>query len=211
MCSLRVDVYYCTRCGANLETIHWKEWRDKGVVAMLNTLYFWTFATIAGLCGLSVILARNPMHSAVSLIGAMVAIAALFLQLHSEFLAYIQIIVYTGAVMVLIVFTISLLNLEQGPRIAMKPSRWWGVAFVALFLLLFCVVQILDKSYGFGGPARPAVQPEWGNVPTVARALFRTYLFPFEYVGVLLTAAIIGATLLARRDPENPAGKEEES
>ncbi|MFH1742999.1 MAG: NADH-quinone oxidoreductase subunit J [bacterium] len=177
---------------------------------MLNTLYFWAFATIAGLCGLGVVLSRNPMHSAVSLIGTMVAIAALFLQLHSEFLAYIQIIVYTGAVMVLIVFTISLLSLQQGARVAMKPSRWWGVAFVGVFLFLFCIYQILDKSYGFGGPARAPVQPDWGNVPTVARALFRTYIFPFEFVGVLLTAAIIGATLLARRDPVNPAGDEEE-
>ncbi|HOE09888.1 MAG TPA: NADH-quinone oxidoreductase subunit J [bacterium] len=177
---------------------------------MLNALYFWFFGTLAAVCGLGVVLSRHPMHSAISLVGTMIAIAALFLQLHSEFLAYAQIIVYTGAVMVLIVFTISLLNLRQTAGNPMCPSRWWGVVFVALLLLVFSAYQLIDKSHGFAGPARPSVPPDYGQVPTVARSLFTTYLFPFEFVAVLLTAAVIGATVLARQDPEQHPTEQEE-
>ncbi len=177
---------------------------------MLNALYFWFFGTLAAVCGLGVVLSRHPMHSAISLIGTMLAIAALFLQLHSEFLAYAQVIVYTGAVMVLIVFTISLLNLRQSAGNPMCPSRWWGVGFVGLFLLVFCVYQLVDKSYGFAGPGRPSVSAGYGEVPTVARSLFTTYLFPFEFVAVLLTVAVVGATVLARRDPETHPTEQEE-
>ncbi len=176
---------------------------------MLNTLYFWIFATIAGLCGLGVILSRNPMHSAISLVITMVCIAALFLQLHTEFLAYIQIIVYTGAVMVLIVFTISMLNLRLSPPLSLRVSRKWGIALAVVFLVLFAVYQYLDKSYGFGGPFRPSVPMEWGNVRMVAYSLFTTYLFPFEFVGLLLTAAVIGAAIIARREPPRPGEQEE--
>jgi len=177
---------------------------------MFSTLYFWLFATIAVLCGVGVVLSRNLMHSAISLVITMVAIAALFLQLHCEFLAYLQVIVYAGAVMVLIIFTVTLLNLLRERQPIVMKSRKWGVAFVFLFLILFCVYQFLDESYGFRGPSRPAVPLAWGNVPTVARALFTTYLFPFEFVSVLLTSAIIGASVIARREPTEPGQKEEE-
>ena len=177
---------------------------------MFNTLYFWVFATIAGLCGLGVILSRNPMHSAVSLVVTMVAIAALFLQLHSEFLAYLQVIVYAGAVMVLIVFTVSLLNLRRDPELFVRTSRKWGIAFAFLFLILFGVYQFLDKSYGFEGPSRPIVEVDWGSVPAIAEALFTTYLFPFEFVSILLTGAIIGAAVIAREEPEESGREKEE-
>lgn len=177
---------------------------------MFNVLYFWLFAIIAGLCGLGVILSRNPMHSAISLVITMVCIAALFLQLHSEFLAYLQIIVYAGAVMVLIVFTVSLLNLQREPPIVLRKSRQWGIFFVFIFLLLFCVYQFLDKSYGFAGPPRPPVPVQWGSVPDVARTLFTAYLLPFELVSVLLTGAIIGAAVLARSEDAG-RGKGDES
>ncbi len=167
---------------------------------MFNILYFWFFAILAGLCGLGVIISRNPMRSAVSLVITMVCIAALFLQLHSEFLAYLQIIVYAGAVMVLIVFTVSLLNLQREPPIVLRKSRQWGIVFVLIFLALFCVYQFIDKSYGFSGPPRPPVPVEWGSVPNVARVLFTTYLLPFELVSVLLTGAIIGSAVLARSE-----------
>ena len=176
---------------------------------MLNTLYFWVFATIAGMCGLGVILSRNPMHSAVSLVITMVCIAALFLQLHTEFLAYIQIIVYTGAVMVLIVFTISMLNLRAGPPLSLRLSRRWGIALAVIYLVFFAVYQYLDKSYGFGGPTRPEVPIEWGNVRMISYSLFTTYLFPFEFAGVLLTAAVIGAAVIARPEPQRPGEQED--
>jgi NADH-quinone oxidoreductase subunit J len=178
---------------------------------MFHTLYFWVFATIAGLCGVGVILSRNSIRSAISLVVTMVALAALFLQLHSEFLAYLQVIVYAGAVMVLIIFTVTLLNLQRDPPLMVRKSRQWGIALVFLFLMMFCVYQFLDKTHGFQGPPRPLVPLDWGGVPRVARALFTTYLFPVEFVAILLTGAVVGAAALARRGPEEPGcGKEEE-
>ncbi|MBZ0254957.1 NADH-quinone oxidoreductase subunit J, partial [bacterium] len=79
---------------------------------MVATIFFWICALTAIFAGLGVIVARSPMHSAVSLIATLISIAGLFLTLHAEFLAWILVIVYTGAVMVLIIFVISLLNLQ---------------------------------------------------------------------------------------------------
>jgi len=146
-----------------------------------------------------VIAARNPMYSALSLVMTFVALAGLFLLLHAEFLAWILIIVYTGAVMVLIIFVISLLNLQRDDPIQIDTPRRWGIGLVALFGLAFLVYLFRDPSAGFDWTAPPLAGAEWGSPESVARDLLTRYLIPFELAAVLLTAAVIGAVVTARQ------------
>ena len=118
---------------------------------------------------------------------------------HAEFLAWILIIVYTGAVMVLIIFVISLLNLQRDDPIQIDTPRRWGIGLVALFGLAFLVYLFRDPSAGFDWTAPPLAGAEWGSPESVARDLLTRYLIPFELAAVLLTAAVIGAVVTARQ------------
>lgn len=184
---------------------------------MAATLFFWICAFVAFFFGLGVIAARNPMHSALSLVVTFLATAGLFLLLHAEFLAWILIIVYSGAVMVLMIFVISLLNLHREEPIEFTSARRWGFALTILFAAGVLIYLFRDASVGFSQPAKIAVPPEWGSAPAVAADLFTRYLLPFELASVLLTAAAIGAVALARQPArhktveEESAGKERTS
>ncbi|MGC9326799.1 MAG: NADH-quinone oxidoreductase subunit J, partial [Candidatus Hinthialibacter sp.] len=160
---------------------------------MTATLLFWLCAFLAFFFGLGVIIARNPMHSALSLVMTFIASAGLFLLLHAEFLAWILIIVYSGAVMALMIFVISFLNLQRDEPIQFNPARRWGVALVVVFASAFLVYLFRDASVGFDYPPKPAVSAEWGSAKAIAADLFTRYLLPFELASVLLTAAVIGA------------------
>jgi NADH-quinone oxidoreductase subunit J len=166
---------------------------------MAATLFFWICAFMAFFFGLGVIVARNPMHSALSLVMTFLATAGLFLLLHAEFLAWILIIVYSGAVMVLMVFVISLLNLQRDDPIEFTPARRWAVGLAAIFVLAFLIYLFRDTSVGFDNPLKPSVPEEWGSAQAVAKDLFTRYLLPFELASVLLTAAVIGAVAIARK------------
>lgn len=169
---------------------------------MLSALIFWTFAGIAVVFAVGVIVCRNPMHSAVCLVATLAGIAGVFLHLHAEFLAWLQILVYTGAVMVLIIFTVALLNLGRDERIELSTQRRWGVVFALGFLALMGVYFALDKSFGFGGPIKNAVGLEWGGTVHVATYLFGPYIYAVELAAVLLTGAVVGAVMLTRKSPD---------
>ncbi|MBN2325567.1 MAG: NADH-quinone oxidoreductase subunit J [Candidatus Omnitrophica bacterium] len=176
---------------------------------MAATLFFWLCAFLAFFFGLGVIVARNPMHSALSLVMTFVASAGLFLLLHAEFLAWILIIVYSGAVMVLMIFVISLLNLQRDEPIEFTAARRWGVAFVVVFAAALLIYLFRDASVGFTYPPKPAISAEWGSAKAIATDLFTRYLLPFELASVLLTAAVIGAVVIARKpDPNEINGME---
>ena len=158
---------------------------------------FFVLAALAVLGALNLIIQRHPINSALSLIVVMIALAGLYLLMGSEFVAAVQIIVYGGAIMVLFVFVIMLLNAGEeehtkGSRIAM----WFGVPSVAALLgmVLFILLQRgkVDYQIGLGAFARPTRE--------VAILLFRDYLLPFEVTSVLILVAIMGAVVLARRE-----------
>ena len=134
----------------------------------------------------------------------LVALAGLFLVLHAEFLAWILIIVYTGAVMVLIIFVISLLNLQSEVPIQFT-SRSWGVLIIAAFLTTFFVYLYRDPMVGFQGPLYRSIPSElqWGSAHSIAVDMFTRYVLPFELAAMLLTATVIGAILLARKPEED--------
>jgi NADH-quinone oxidoreductase subunit J len=158
-----------------------------------------TFAILAVLVvgsATGLILRRNPIHGALFLVINLASVAALFLTLHAEFLAVVQVIVYAGAIAVLFVFAIMVLipgREETGPD-PLRTQRWMAVPLVGVFLIF---VGLVLRSATLSGPARGSTLP--GGVEAVGRLLFTDYLFPFEVTSVLLLAAIVGVMALTKR------------
>lgn len=167
---------------------------------------FLVLAAIAVAGAVNVILQRQPIHSAISLIAVMIALAGLFLLLESEFIAAVQIIIYAGAIMVLFVFVIMLLNAGAEERTNMsRMARYAGVP-LAIFLLIELAYQI--------GAASSAMTPQpaaEGVTRGISMLLFQDFVFPFELTSILILAAILGALVLAQRREGPPArgGQEE--
>ena len=164
----------------------------------MDVILFLIFAVVAVVCGINVVIQTHPISSAISLIGVMGSLAVLYLLLGAEFLAAAQVIVYAGAVMVLFIFVIMLLNAGGEP----KPSRsrlaeWIGAPLlvVLLGLLAFFVQRMFPPAsmVHFGGF-------RGGSALDVGRALFTSYLLPFEITSALILIAILGAIVLARKE-----------
>ena len=164
----------------------------------MTALIFLIFAGIAVFCGISLVAQTHPIASALSLIGVMGSLALLYLQLGGEFIAAAQMIVYAGAIMVLFVFVIMLLNAgtesKKGKSLLVQLL---GVPLLVGFLgLMAFLVQRLFPSntmVHFGGFTG-------GGVKEIGRALFTTYLLPFEATSILILIAILGAIVLARKE-----------
>jgi NADH-quinone oxidoreductase subunit J len=147
-----------------------------------------------------VVTLRNAVHSALSLITNMVALAVLFLMLNAQFVAIVQIIVYAGAVMVLFLFVIMLLGEKAQEGQERRPGqRVFAVALGALLLVEIIYVAQFNLLPGLPGKATPEVVAQGGNVQLVGRFLFSEYVFPFEVTSVLLLVAIVGAVVLSKR------------
>jgi len=167
----------------------------------LLSLEFWVglIGFVAILSALLVVIHPNPMVSILFLIVNLFCIALFYLVLQAQFLAALQIIIYAGAIMVLFVFVVMLLNLkaEVGLRVAAGPQRWGalllGAAFVAL--LFNAIRGRLDQAYVDTGMFDPA----FGAARGLGGLLFSKYLFAFEAASVLLIAAMIGAVIMAKR------------
>jgi len=164
----------------------------------MDTALFIVFAVIALLCGINLVVQTHPISSALSLIGVMSALAVLYLLLGAEFLAAAQMIVYAGAIMVLFIFVIMLLN--AGTE-RVTPTRHllkvMGVPLIAVFLgiVAFIIQGLLPRSelVWFGGF-------QGGGPREVGIPLFTRYLLPFEVTSVLILIAIIGAIILAQKE-----------
>jgi NADH-quinone oxidoreductase subunit J len=164
----------------------------------MNTVFFLVFGFVALICAINVVVQRHPISSAISLIGVMGSLAVLYLQLGAEFMAAAQIVVYTGAVMVLFVFVIMLLNAgaeESGN--ASRMTRWLGIPLLVTFLGL--VSYLIQRLFAGMGPVRFG-DFRGGSPQDVGRALFTTYLLPFEITSVLILIAILGAIVLAQKE-----------
>ena len=160
-------------------------------------IIFWAFAGLAVLSGLACITRRSPVASALWLVVTLFALAALFVLLDAQFIAVLQVLVYAGAIMVLFLFVIMLLNLGRAGPTDLKGPLGLGVGVLLAGLLLVQLLVLRQASPVAGGPGRPAL--EQGMIPSVARPLFTAYLVPFEITSVLLLAAIVGAVVLAKR------------
>jgi NADH-quinone oxidoreductase subunit J len=166
----------------------------------MDAILFLLFAAIAVVCGINVVLQTHPISSALSLVGVMGSLAALYLLLGGEFIAAAQLIVYAGAIMVLFIFVIMLLNAGKEKKL---PRRLWvkfaGIPLLAIFIgiVAFVIQRMLPVTEGvkFGAMTH-------GNPQELGRALFNVYVLPFEVTSVLILIAILGAVVLASKEIE---------
>lgn len=159
---------------------------------------FGYFAGIIALTAILVVALRNPVYSALSLLVMFFHVAGLYVMLHAEFLAAVQIIVYAGAILVLYLFVVMILNVKQDDR---YHGQWRVAAFICVPLLLELLVLVAGK-----GAAQPNGRPAEAaaaagdNTMAVGTTLYSTYLFPFEVASLILLVAMIGAIILAKKD-----------
>ena len=154
-------------------------------------------ALMAVASALAMIISRNTVNSALFLVLNMATLAGVYLILQAQFLAVIQVLVYAGAIMVLFLFTIMLLNVDEEESLFNKLRVKYFVAFIFGVAILALVLY----SFGSVSDMLPQISPkmaEIGTVEAVGQVLFTEYLLPFEMTAILLTAAIVGALLIAQ-------------
>lgn len=172
---------------------------------------FYIFAFITVVSALAVLLMRNPVYCALSLVASFLSLGVIFILLNQEFVGIIQILVYAGAIMVLFLFVIMLLNIKvEGPLdLRLGAPQVLGLALAAG--LLTQMIGIFGSPAALLGPAgeyTAARVAEEGSVEMVGKLLFTDYVLPFEVISVLLMVSVMGAVILAKRRPRE---EEEES
>lgn len=168
----------------------------------MEYIFFYGFAFLAVGSALLLVISRNPVHSTLYLIVTLFCISGLFALLNAHFLAVIQILIYAGAIMVLFLFVIMLLNLKSVKSEFEKLFSLKILGVGAAILLLFEVVFLIGKgsSMGLPGQASPElIALEGGNTEIIGKLLFTVYLLPFEITSILLLVALIGAVVLAKK------------
>jgi NADH-quinone oxidoreductase subunit J len=155
------------------------------------------FLTILG--ALYVVLSKNPIYSVIALILTFFSISAHYVLLNAQFLAVVNLIVYAGAIMVLFLFVLMLLNLNKDSE-PLKPMAWSIVAAITAGLLLLVLVAALHESSEM---IAPFPDEGAGLVKNLGKLLFSKYLVPFELTGILFLSAMVGAVLLGKRDQHN--------
>ncbi len=164
----------------------------------MEQILFAILAAVALVSGLATIAWRSPLRSAFSLIICLFALAGIFVTLLAHFLAAMQLLVYAGAIMVLFVFVIMLLDLsERGRELQVSMLPVLGVLAVLAVAGKFAKTVI--SSHGLLADVPPAVPDTFGTIPGVAELLLGQFLLPFELVSLLLLVAVVGAVVVARR------------
>lgn len=162
-------------------------------------IFFFYFAAIIASTSILVVALRNPIYSALSLLIMFFHVAGLYVTLHAEFLAAVQVIVYAGAILVLYLFVVMLLNVK-------REDRYHGqlplAGLLGIMLLTELLLLILHRRVA---PVTPGTIPVetaggFGNTETIGEVLYSTYLFPFEVASLILLVAMIGAIILAKKD-----------
>jgi len=159
-------------------------------------ILFYVLSAVAVGAGVQVIASRNPIHSAIGLVTSFLAIAGLYVLLHAEFVAAVQVLVYAGGIMVLFLFVIMLVNLRDRPPLRPRLRGAFAAAAGLLAIGAMLVAAGRGRLLGTaaGGPGAAAT----GNLEAVGTALFTEALLPFEIASVLLLVAMVGAIVLAR-------------
>lgn len=169
-------------------------------VQTLEQILFWVFAVLFVGSAIAMILQRNPVKGALFLVMNFFTLAGLYLLLKAQFVAVIQIIVYAGAIMVLFLFVIMLLNLGDESKLREKISLNKEIAMILSAAVLAVLVTIILEAVNvLPLPAPAEVANELGTVETIGKTLYTKYLFPFEITALVLISAVIGSVLLAKK------------
>lgn len=162
----------------------------------MQAVLFYILAGLAVAGGLLMVSLKNPLSGAFSLILSLCSLAGLFAMLHAEFLFILQILVYAGAIMVLIIFTIMLLNLRK-EELQEAPVGWMRLLFTATL----CAVGAFGAIQVFGDIATAPVDvaTSFGNMEPVGRVMLFEFVYPFEVISLILLVAVVGVVLLAKR------------
>jgi NADH-quinone oxidoreductase subunit J len=165
----------------------------------MTTILFIIFAGLAIGCAIAMVSQSNPLYSAISLIGVFIALASLYVTLAAPFIAAVQVIVYAGAIMVLVIFVIMLLNVEHAEprrkrlRFLVPVAIGMAAILIAETAFILYSVQTSENTFPRGNVS------DVGLTHSIGIGLFTTYLLPFEITSVLVLMAIVGAMSLARR------------
>jgi NADH-quinone oxidoreductase subunit J len=165
-------------------------------IIVVETILFWALAILSIASGLAVITNRNPMYSVLLLVINFFCIGGLYLTLNAEFLAVVQIIVYAGAIMVLFLFVVMLLNLGNEQSLEPIFDTKKGLAFL-LGLAFLAELLIAMKDFSALGTAKETF--DFGKVEKIGSQLMTQYVYPFEMISVILLAALIGALMIAKK------------
>ena len=168
---------------------------------MLDTVLFYTFAALTLAGGILTITRRNAVHSAIALIVSLLGVAGLYLMQQAEFLFAVQIVLYVGGIMVLFLFVIMLVNLDD----AAKERQFNGQWLIALAAVVAVAAEIGYFFYKGGANAfqiqgmTSAAPAAIGNTEVLADSLFSEYLLPFEIASLLLLVAVVGSVVMAKK------------
>jgi NADH-quinone oxidoreductase subunit J len=166
---------------------------------------FWTFAAVTVLSALSVILQKNPVHAVLSLILTFFSTACLWLLLQAEFLGIVLVLVYVGAVMILFLFVVMMLDINVTP-LREGFARYFPIATGVAIVMLFEMLSLLGIRGGGPGRALPGPDPATqagSNLQWIGQDLFTRFMLPFEVAAVILTVAIVVAVMLTLRRRPN--------
>jgi NADH-quinone oxidoreductase subunit J len=164
---------------------------------MVSSVLFFLFAGFAIACAISMVYHKNPLYSAISLVGVFLSLSCIYVMLAAPFIAAVQVLIYAGAIMVLVVFVILLLNLDEDPplnRLRYLFAIGGGLGLILLvqtFFIFYAVMKAPQQTVNAGETV--------GKTMSIGQGMYTEYLLPVEIVGVLLLMAIIGGVVLARR------------
>ncbi|HEY5674782.1 MAG TPA: NADH-quinone oxidoreductase subunit J [Malonomonas sp.] len=165
----------------------------------MEAILFYLTALVAVLAAFFVTNCRNPVNSALCLVTNFICLAVFYVMLEAPFMAAIQIMVYAGAIMVLIVFVIMLLNLGTAVKSRYTHGMVAGGVLSVLLLIVANVFLRNGNATGTGGDITSAVIESYGHTELIGRAMFVDFLLPFEIASILLLVAIVGAVVLSKR------------
>ncbi len=157
---------------------------------------------VAVIASLLVIFARSTLHSALWMVLSFFMIAVVYVLLQAQFLAMLQVIVYAGAIMMFIIYAIMMLNLRQESRqkTGARISKIIGVGSLIVLFLELMLVSLGNNLTPIPGPVSEKLVATYGRMAVISNFLFSDYLLPFEVVSILLTAGVVGAVVLAKRE-----------
>jgi len=171
----------------------------ENIVTIFQWLVFLGAAFTSIIASLLVITRKNPIHSALFLVLTFLCVSVLYLLLYQQFMFIIQIFVYAGAIVMLIVFVIMLLDLEQELRSGLRLFYSKVIGGVLMVLFLFGIIYSVVAKSPTGKMGSYTPDKVSANVKAVGEILLTQYLFPFEIVSVLLVAAVVGAVILSKK------------